>query len=493
MDIDKKYDQGQGFKFTFTFLILCLCGQLCWNVENQWFNTFLYRKITQNVSYVTAMVIISATLTCISTFIFGAISDRRGKRKRLMGWGYIAWGASTILVGVCEYMTKIPFSTPAVAITVAATMVVALDGVMSFIGSIAYDAMFNAWTNDHTTEKNKGFIGTIYGIMPVIATILGTVAGGAVLAIGGDPTGNYQLLFWLMGLFVSISGILTLIFVKDRSNLKPQVEGSLIHQATASFRFKELKNLPNIKEMILACIVICVYFISFNFYFVHLGNWAIFELGFEKEFDFGLIEGISMLFGIILAFPVSKLINKDRIPLVCLIGLITSIVGLLLVYFFVNKNTVDGTTAFSLKNIPLIIACFFFGTGEILMTEACMIWVRGLFPEAKRGQFEGIRCVFFVWIPMLIGTLCGDFIIKQFGNHGVDAYGMKQYYPPAQLFLWASVVVLVTFIPLYFATVAYKKRIKAKKLALSQGIVDPTLFDAIPDEETINKAKEIKK
>lgn len=491
MDI-KKYDQGKGARFNITFLVLCLCGQLCWNVENQWFNTFLYRKICQDVSYVTAMVILSATLTCISTFIFGAYSDRKGKRKNLLGWGYIIWGICTYAVGLCEYIMGLEFSSLEQAAIVAATSVVILDGIMSFVGSIAYDATFNAWTNDHTTEKNKGFIGTIYGIMPVIATILGTVIGGEIIKIGGIDTGNYQLLFGLMGTFVTICGILTLFVAKDKSTLKPQVEGTLFHQATTAFRFKELKKLPNLKEMLLACIVICVYFISFNFYFVHLGNWAIFELGFN-EGDFGLIEGISMIFGIILAFPVSKLIDKDRIPLVCVIGLVTSFIGLLIIYFFVNGNTVDPTTAFSVMNIPVIVACFFFGTGEILMTEACMIWVRGLFPEDKRGQFEGLRCVFFVWVPMLIGTLCGDAIIKALGNKGVDPVtNMVQYYPPADLFLWASFVVLATFIPLFFAAKVYNKRIKAKKEALANGIVDTTLFDAIPDDETIEKAKEVK-
>ncbi len=492
MDI-KKYDQGQGKEFTLSFLLLCLCGQLCWNVENQWFNTFMYRWITQDVSYVTAMVIISATLTCISTFIFGAYSDRKGKRKNLLGWGYIIWGVTTYAVGLCQYLTGLEFSTPQVAIIIAASSVVALDGVMSFVGSIAYDATFNAWTNDHTTEKNKGFVGTIYGVMPVIATILGTVVGGIILDID-NPTGkgNYQLLFGLMGIFVTLCGVFTLIFVKDKSTLKPQKEGTFMQQATSAFRFKELKSLPNIKEMLLACIVICVYFISFNFYFVHLGNWALFELGFEKEFDFGVIEGIAMIFGIILAFPISKLIDKDRIPLVCVIGLVASFLGLLIIYFFVNSNTIDPTTAFSVKNIPMIIACFFFGTGEILMTEACMIWVRGLFPENKRGCFEGLRCVFFVWIPMLIGTLCGDIIIKSLGNFGTDAYGMKQYYPPKELFLWASFVVLATFIPLYYAAKVYKKRITAKKEALAKGIIDASLFDAIPDDEMVSNAKVVK-
>ena len=47
---DEKYDSGRGFSFWRQFIFLALCGQLCRNVENQWFNTFLYRKITQDAT-----------------------------------------------------------------------------------------------------------------------------------------------------------------------------------------------------------------------------------------------------------------------------------------------------------------------------------------------------------------------------------------------------------------------------------------------------------
>src|SRR5574344_1506729 len=170
---DAKYDQGKGFNFWWQILLFALCGQLCWNVENQWFALFLNRKITLDVTYTTAMTILSATLTCISTFLFGTLADRKGKRKLLMGLGYVIWGISTIMMGTCEWVAN------AGAIKTAALMVVLIDGIMSFIGSIAYDSSFNVWTNDHTTENNKGIVGAVLGIMPVIATIGGTVIGGA--------------------------------------------------------------------------------------------------------------------------------------------------------------------------------------------------------------------------------------------------------------------------------------------------------------------------
>ena len=452
----QQYDEGRGFNFWWQFVLFAIIGQLCWNVENQWFNTFLYAKITKDVSYVTAMVIISATLTCFSTFLFGTLSDRKGVRNKLIGWGNVLWGVSTIAVGLCQFLVKDGVDMSAVF---AACMVVALDGVMSFIGSIAYDCGFNVWVNDHTTPKNSGRVGWVLGVMPVIATILGTVLGGII--IGKDN--NYQALFISMGSVVILCGILGLIFTKDRTDLKPSKDGSFWHQFSTPFRFKKLAKMPNMKEMILACCVIAIYFTSFNFYFVHLGNWAIYTLGFTPDM-FGYVEGVSMVFGILIAIPISKLIDKNKIPLVCFIGLVASFVGLMLISAFVKDATsVDATSLFSSKNILLLVSVFFFGTGEILLTEACMIWIRGLFPQEVKGQFEGLRCIFFVWIPMFLGTICGDIIIKgAYGNNvQFDEFNHPIYVPQSSLFLYAGIVVLLSFIPLFFANKLYKKRINA--------------------------------
>ncbi len=458
--MNKKYQEGRGFPFWLQFVSFCLCGQLCWNVENQWFNTFMYTKITKDVSYVTAMVIVSATLTCISTFLFGTISDRKGTRRKFIGIGYILWGISTILVGLMEFV-----ATEAKAVVLAATMVVVLDGIMSFIGSLGYDAGFNSWANDFTNDRNKGKVGFVLGVMPIIATIVGTVVGGQII---GNELGNehYQALFLSIGGFVSLLGVLALIFLKDNKDLKPYSSGKFKDQLLVPFKFKELKKVPNIKEILIACIIATVYFISFNFYFVHIGNWAKFSLGIT-EGNFGIIEGLAMILGIIVSLPLSKLIDKNHIPILLLIAVALTVIGLFGISTFIKgPSNVNPDQVFSVKNIPIILFCFFFGAGFILVTEAAMIWVRGLFPDKSRGQFEGIRCLFFTWVPMLIGTIAGDFIIKATAiGTDVDANGMAVYIPNSNLFLWAGIFTFLTFVPLFFGARIYYRRIKEEKMA----------------------------
>ena len=212
-----------------------LAGQLCWNMENQWFNTFVYAKIEKNVDIVTAMVIVSALVTTISTFIFGTLSDRLGKRKIFVCIGYILWGIATIVFGLTEFLRDKIENT--VWLWVPAFLVIFTDAVMSFFGSMGNDSGYNVWLNDYTTDKNKGQIGAVLAALPVIGTVLGTVLGGALVGFGNDTgnpeNDNYQLLFGVMGAFVIVIGIVSLFFVKDAPNVKANKEGSFIKQVTS--------------------------------------------------------------------------------------------------------------------------------------------------------------------------------------------------------------------------------------------------------------------
>ena len=457
-------------RFWLIVLGMGLAGQLCWNMENQWFNTFVYAKISGNVNIVSAMIIASAFVSTISTFIFGTLSDRIGKRKMFVSFGYIIWGITTIIFGLTEYTRK-----SGVAFLVASSgfLVVFMDCIMSFFGSMGNDCGFNAWINDYTNDSNKGQVGAALAALPVLGTVLGTVVGGAIINIGNPTAGtvnydpsldNYQLLFWLMGGFVAAIGALSLLIMKDEPNVKASKNGSFFHQMVSCFNFKELKGKKNIKEMFLACITSCVFFIPFNFYFAHMGNWLIYDIGFSAS-SMGLIEGISLLLAVLVTLPVSSLINKNKIPLVVIIGTICNVAGLLLTYFLVkDSSSADVVNLFALKNMKLFLCVFLIGVGYVLLMQTSMIWVRGLFPEEARGQFEGVRILFFVLLPMLIGTLIGNIIIKNTPQEEViyDSYNHVIDVPQENLFLYASIMALLTFIPLFFAMRAYKKRIREK-------------------------------
>ncbi len=431
---------------------LGLAGQLCWNIENQWFNTFIYAKIAKDSSIVTLMVITSALVTTFSTFLFGTLSDRRGTRRRYISIGYIAWGAFTILFGLTEFIGRGAVGAGAKVSVLAAVLVILADDVMSFFGSMGNDFGYNAWSNDNTTGQNRGQVGALLAIMPVVGTIVGTVLGG--LLIGGDD--NYQRLFWAMGLFVIAVGILSLFFLKDAPGLRPSPQGSLRTQLATTFRFRGFFSKP---ELALACLTAALFYIPFNIYFVHMGNWMIYRMGFAAD-SMGIVQGLSLLLASLLVIPSIGFINRNKTPLVAAAAIVLNLVGLWTLTLFIRPGSVNTTAIFSAANLPLFLTVFLVGAGQVLMTQAMTMWVKQLYPEDSRGGFEGIRVLFFTLIPMFAGTVIGNIIVKNGAGTVVNEYGITENIPTESIYLWAGILVLAAFVPLFFAARRYYGRIR---------------------------------
>ena len=428
---------------------LGLAGQLCWNMENQWFNTFVYEKIAKDPTIISWMVAISATATAISTFLTGTMVDRKGRRKYAVSVGYIMWGLFTILYGCTEFITKGAGSTSANLLMTAGIAVVAADAIMSFFGSMGNDSGFNAWMNDHMTEKNQGQIGAALATQPIIGTIAGTVVGG--MLVGSEN--NYMRLFVSMGVFVILCGVLALFTMKDSVDLKPSVDGSFWHQFASVFNFKKYFKL---KELVWVNFTLAAYFIAFNMYFTHLGNYMIYYLGFTADF-MGYIEGLALVLAMLCVFPATKLINAGKHVAITYFAIVCNIIGLLILGLFVRPSNINTETIF---NITMLVGVFFICIGYVIFLQTISVWAKGLYPTEAKGQFEGIRILFFVLIPMIIAPLISNPIIKKSGEITND-YGLTEYLPTEVLFLVAAGISVITFVPLFFAAKENKKHKEA--------------------------------
>ncbi|MBR5340554.1 MAG: MFS transporter [Erysipelotrichaceae bacterium] len=431
-------------KLRFWILVwgLGIIGQLCWNIENQWFNTFVYAKIAKDPTIISWMVAISAIATTISTFLFGTLSDRSGKRKPFLAFGYILWGIFTILFGTTEFIAKGKSG----ALLLAATAVVLADALMSFFGSMGNDASFNAWLNDMMNEENRGSIGAALATQPIIGTIIGTILGG--LLIGAND--NYMRLFIAFGGLAIIFGFLSLFLVKDSPDLKPNKQGSFFSQLLSAFNYKELLKH---KELVWVFLVLTVYFVAFNVYYPHVGNYMIYYLGFKAD-DIGIIQGIALILGMLSVIPASKMLNKNKFVLAASVSIVLSIIGVGTLGIFGRPEYVDPTT---ILNWPLLIGLFFFGCGYIMFMQVTSVWMKQLFPEEAKGQFEGFRIIFFVLIPWIVSPFIANPIIKNNGEI-LDSNGLTAYLPTHVLFLVSTLLILATFIPLYFAARQRKQR-----------------------------------
>ena len=430
---------------------LGIVGQLCWNVENQWFNTFVYAKIAKDPTIISWMVAVSAIATTVSTFVFGTLSDRRGRRKPFIAVGYILWGLFTILFGTTEFITGGRAADSARLLVLAATAVVLADALMSFFGSMGNDAGFNAWLNDRMTEGNRSHIGAALATQPILGTIIGTVVGGVLIG----KNDNYMRLFLVMGGMAIVFGVLALFVMKDAPELKPNRRGGFFRQLLEAF---DLRALLERKELLWVFLELSVYFIAFNVYYPHVGNYMIYYLGFSPDV-IGIIQGIALILGMLSVIPASRLLNKNRFVLTAVIAIALSLVGVGSLGLFGRPENIDPST---ILNWPLLIGLFFFGCGYIMFMQVSSVWMKQLFPSEAKGQFEGFRILFFVLIPWVVSPFIANPIIKNNGRI-LDADGLEAYLPTHVLFLISTLLILMSFVPLFFAARQRRRREEAEK------------------------------
>ena len=108
-------------------------------------NVYLYHVAIPDPRFIAAMVSASAIVATLTTLIMGNISDRFGRRKIFIAGGYILWGISILLFAQVNSENAAKLFPAANAGIAAATMIVILDCVMTFFGSTANDAAFNAY------------------------------------------------------------------------------------------------------------------------------------------------------------------------------------------------------------------------------------------------------------------------------------------------------------------------------------------------------------
>ena len=137
--------------FWLCLVIFSFMGQVAWVVENMYFNVFIYKMFAASAADISAMVGASAVCATLTTVFMGALSDRIGKRKLFICLGYILWGISILaFVFVREDYISAVFGATVSSAAVGVSLSIILDCVMTFFGSSANDAAFNAWLTDST-------------------------------------------------------------------------------------------------------------------------------------------------------------------------------------------------------------------------------------------------------------------------------------------------------------------------------------------------------
>ncbi|WP_067636605.1 MFS transporter [Actinomadura latina] len=402
-----------------TLVALGFVGQLAWTVENMYLNVFVYDTISGNPDVIAAMVAASAVAATVATMTIGALSDRMGRRRAFIAGGYIAWGLSTAAFGLISVDTVAEVAPFADAVVVAAATVVVLDCVMSFLGSGANDAAFQAWVTDVTRTENRGRVESVLAVMPLMSMLV--VFGGFDWM---TRDGQWPLFFLVIGLIIAAAGVVAWVFVRDHpvERHSDGYLGALVH----GLRPAAMRRNPG---LYLALAAWCVWGISTQVFLPYLLIYL------QRYLD---IEGYAVVLAVVLtgASAVSVLAGRviDRV------GKVRFLTPAIAVY-------AAGLLLMPLARgmVPVIGAGLVLMSGFMLVLAPVGALVRDCTPAGRAGHVQGLRMVFAILVPMLVGPWLGAAVIKG-ADERYEELGVLKHVPTPAIFL-AAAAVLVLIVP----------------------------------------------
>ena len=406
-----------GGKFWAAMLIFGLIGQIAWVVENMYLNVFLYKMFNASAADISLMVGASSVAATLTTILVGAFSDKVGKRKLLMCLGYIIWGISILGFGMIKVETLTPIAgSVAAAASLGVTLVIVLDCVMTFFGSAANDAAYNAWLTDKGDDSNRGKIEGFNSMMPLVAILF--VFGG-FMGFNLDLAESWTMIFNIIGGVVLAIGVLGFFIIEEKEELKPSKEN---YWKTVLYSFRPSVVKEN-KLLYAVFGAFAVFGISIQTYMPYL------ILYYEK--GLGMANYVLIMApAIILAAVVTALYGK----VYDMTGFKTSVmptVGMLMagyVILFFGRNTV-----------PVFIGSLLMMSGYLTGMAIFGAKIRDHIPEEKAGQFQGMRIIGQVLIPGIIGPAIGAWVLRD-AEMVLNNDGTYSFLPNENIFLAAFVV-----------------------------------------------------
>ena len=405
-----------------TLILIGLFGQFAWTIENMYFNVFLYNTITTDPGYIAAMVGWSAAAATVTTLLMGALSDRVGKRKVFICAGYILWGLSTAAFGYITPENAGRLFPAANAAAAAATMVVVMDCVMTFFGSTANDGAFNAYVTDVTTADNRGRAESVLAILPLISML---IIFGAF--DGLTQQGRWREFFNIFGAAVSLVGVIGLLLIKDDPTLKPRKD-SYFKNLLYGLRPGVVRENP---ELYLSFAAFCVFSVAVQVFFPFLIIYIQNYLGIT---DYAIVLGVVLILASVASVVSGRFIDrygKLRFAFPAAGVMLAGLIGM----FFVRSQ------------IGVMIAGTVMMSGYMMLSAALSANIRDWTPEGKVGHFQGIRMIFAVLLPMVIGPAIGAAVIRGSNSTYIEL-GQVKTVPTPGIYLAAAIVLLLTAIPI---------------------------------------------
>lgn len=435
-------DNKVGFKKWLIFILAGFVGQIAWALENMYLSTYAFYA-SNDLGVISLMTALSAVTATITTLLMGALSDKLHKRKAFISLGYIIWGLSIVIFAFLDPHPSAALSIVGGSFALAGALIVIMDCVMTFFGSTANDAAFNAYVTDNTKESYRGKVESVLSILPMISMIL-IVALSGVFACGVNG-GNWPLFFYTIGGITSVIGLILLFIIPQDQKVEiKDNDEKYFKNIFYGFRPQIIKEN---KLLYLTLICFSVFSIAIQVFFPYLIVYIQKTLKFEG-LDFLLTMGIVLVVSSIITVLIGLFMDKWGKNKLIIPALAFATIGAIL--FFFSKNIV-----------LVIISGLILMSGYMVLTALFGAKVRDYTPEGKAGLFQGIRLIFVVMIPMVTGPYIGQALCLINKVTYINDYGEEILLPNAFIFLGAAFVLALTIIPIIILLRNERKKINA--------------------------------
>ena len=410
-------------KFYLALIIFSLVGQVAWVVENMYLNVFIYKMFNASAEAISAMVAASAVAATVTTLLVGALSDKIGKRKLFICGGYILWGISIWSFAAIR-MDVINALFPAVtsAASLGVSLVIIMDCVMTFFGSSANDACFNAWLTDSTDDTNRGAAEGINSMMPLVAIL---VVFGGFMGVDQGKEDSWTLIFGIIGTVVLALGITGFFLIEE----KPvKIEGNQNYFANIFYGFRPSVVKDN-RMLYFTLIAVAVFNISIQIFMPYLILYYTVTLGMD---NYVLIFAPAIIVAAAFTGIYGRVYDRKGFAAAIIPTLLMLMVGYVILYFC--RTTVPVFIG------SLVMMCGYLGTGAMLGAK-----VRTHTPENRSGMFQGLRIFGQVLIPGVIGPAIGAAILKN-ADTVVNGDGTTSFVPNENIFLGAFIAIVFAWL-----------------------------------------------
>ena len=415
-------------KFWLSLVIFSLVGQVAWVMENMYLNVFIYKEFHASASAISLMVGASSVAATVTTLLIGALSDKLGKRKIFICGGYLCWGISIWSFALLKMENMTLLFGAASAASAGIALVILADCLMTFFGSSANDAAFNAWLTDSTDETNRGAAEGINAMMPMLAILV--VFGGAMF-LNEEWSSYWTIFFGVIGSLVLILGALGFFLVEE-----PLVDTSSNQQYFKNLLFGfRPKVIKANKTLYLTLVAYAIFGISIQIFMPYLILYYTETLHMD---NYVFLFAPAIVLAAVFTFFYGRLYDRKGFSASIMPTLGLLMAGYLLLFFFRDTAPVFLGT--------LVMLC-----GFLASTAVFGAMLRDHTPENKAGMFQGQRIIGQVLIPGILGPAIGAAVLKN-AQVIVNSDGTQSFLPDRNIFLAAfaaAIVIWISCIPLF--------------------------------------------